>query len=193
MNVEANPCHYRARYYDPQAGRFISEDPARYAFTSFYSYVGGNPALWRDPFGLWKCKKGDCKDLDPGLKSSLDCLEKCAGLEDPGLDDVTVTCGTSSHPPQIKNGIATADPHFFGGAVDIGYNNNPRLSPPIFDKCFKQCFPQKDLPTRTWGSYAQREYNDEDHHKGWHYHIQYLGGLGNKAGFSPDPIHPHGH
>ena len=187
FDAESSLYFYRARYYDPNAGRFLSEDPARYEFTSFYTYVGENPVLWRDPLGLWKCKEGDCGGFDPGLKSSLDCLEKCAKI-----GDITVTCGTSSHPPKIKNGTATADPHFYGGAVDIGNNNNPKLSPELFDKCFKACFPQKQPPTRTWGSYAQREYNSNDPDQGWHFHVQYFGGLGNKAGFSPDPIHPHG-
>ena len=79
--------YYRARYYDPSSGRFLSEDPQRYEFTSFYSYVGDNPVLWQDPLGLWKCKNGDCGGLDPGFKHSLDQFEKCTGL------NLTVTCG----------------------------------------------------------------------------------------------------
>jgi len=43
---------YRARYYDPAAGRFISEDPARFTeSTNFYPYVGNNPSTYKDPFG----------------------------------------------------------------------------------------------------------------------------------------------
>ncbi len=189
FDSETNLYYYRARYYDPNAGRFTSEDPARYEFTSFYSYVGDNPVLWKDPLGLWKCKDGaTCGGLDPGLKNSLDCLEKCAGL------DLTVTCGTGGHPPTIsKNGIAKGDPHLWGTAVDIGHNNNPGLSMPLFAKCFQACFPHKEPPTRTWGSYAQPEYNTDNPADGWHYHIQYYGGASGGQGFFPDPIHPHGH
>lgn len=44
---------YRARYYNPQLGRFISEDPARLAEgTNLYSYVTDNPTNLRDPSGL---------------------------------------------------------------------------------------------------------------------------------------------
>ena len=33
--------YYRARYYDPQAGRFLQEDPAGFdANTDFFVYVG---------------------------------------------------------------------------------------------------------------------------------------------------------
>ena len=44
---------YRARYYEPQIGRFISEDPIRFSGgINFYAYVGNNPTSRIDPFGL---------------------------------------------------------------------------------------------------------------------------------------------
>ncbi len=44
--------YYRARYYDPKAGRFISEDPIGFeGGVNFLSYVGNNPTKWRDPSG----------------------------------------------------------------------------------------------------------------------------------------------
>ena len=45
--------YYRARWYDPQAGRFISEDPIGLkAGINFYTYVDNRPLLFRDPEGL---------------------------------------------------------------------------------------------------------------------------------------------
>jgi len=45
--------YYRARYYDPTLGRFISEDPLGFiAGTNFHEYVGSNPVVYGDPFGL---------------------------------------------------------------------------------------------------------------------------------------------
>ena len=45
--------YYRARYYDPEVGRFISEDPLGFkAGINFYAYVGNNPINARDPSGL---------------------------------------------------------------------------------------------------------------------------------------------
>ena len=36
--------YYRARYYDPTAGRFLSEDPTGFmAGMNFYAYVTNNP------------------------------------------------------------------------------------------------------------------------------------------------------
>jgi RHS repeat-associated protein len=46
---------YRARSYDPQVGRFISEDPIGFAGgdVNFYAYVGNNSVGFKDPTGLW--------------------------------------------------------------------------------------------------------------------------------------------
>jgi len=48
--------YYRARYYDPQAGRFTSEDPIDFdGGINFYSYVGNNSLNQFDPTGLVIC------------------------------------------------------------------------------------------------------------------------------------------
>jgi len=45
--------YYRARYYDPEIGRFVSEDPLGFkAGVNFYAYVGNNPINNNDPTGL---------------------------------------------------------------------------------------------------------------------------------------------
>ena len=45
--------YYRARYYDPFIGRFISEDPLGFSAgdVNFYAYVGNNPVNANDPTG----------------------------------------------------------------------------------------------------------------------------------------------
>ncbi len=46
--------YYRARYYDPTAGRFLSEDPIGFGGkdVNFYRYVSNQPTGSDDPFGL---------------------------------------------------------------------------------------------------------------------------------------------
>ena len=45
--------YYRARYYDPAIGRFISEDPKGFAAgVNFYAYCLNNPINCSDPSGL---------------------------------------------------------------------------------------------------------------------------------------------
>jgi len=44
--------YYRARYYDPQKGRLISEDPTEFsAGPNFYVYALNSPLNWVDPYG----------------------------------------------------------------------------------------------------------------------------------------------
>ncbi len=63
--------YYRARYYDPGAGRFISEDPIGFGGgdANFYAYVGSNPSTWIDPAGLQQLTTNMTKGtttFDPG-------------------------------------------------------------------------------------------------------------------------------
>ncbi|MDD5243710.1 MAG: DUF6531 domain-containing protein [Syntrophorhabdaceae bacterium] len=54
--TEPNGFYYmRARYYDPQVGRFISEDPLGFegGDVNLYAYAGNNPVMLIDPWG--KC------------------------------------------------------------------------------------------------------------------------------------------
>ena len=49
--------YYRARYYDPAGGRFISEDPIGFnSGANFYRYVRNNAVNLTDPTGLYELK-----------------------------------------------------------------------------------------------------------------------------------------
>jgi RHS repeat-associated protein len=54
--TEGNGLYFmRARYYDPEVGRFINKDPIGFAGgdTNLFAYSGNNPVSWIDPWGLW--------------------------------------------------------------------------------------------------------------------------------------------
>jgi len=54
----------RNRWYDPQTGRFLTQDPIGLAGgVNLYSYAGSNPVAFDDPFGL--CKDKDGNELPP--------------------------------------------------------------------------------------------------------------------------------
>jgi uncharacterized protein RhaS with RHS repeats len=49
--------YYRARYYDPKIGRFLSEDPEGFIDgPNMYPYVLNNPVRYVDPWGLASCE-----------------------------------------------------------------------------------------------------------------------------------------
>jgi len=52
--------YMRARYYDPEVGRFISEDPMGFdgGDVNLYAYAGNNPVMLVDPLGLWSVSVG---------------------------------------------------------------------------------------------------------------------------------------
>ena len=70
--------HYRARYYDPIAGRFVSEDPITFGTgdANFYRYVQNNPVNNGDPSGLQTTAE-DCRLL------RLACRYACNAYEQP--------------------------------------------------------------------------------------------------------------
>ena len=58
----------QARYYKPQVGRFISEDPIRDQL-NWYGYCANNPLKFFDPLGL------ECEELNTGINSPLNHLK----------------------------------------------------------------------------------------------------------------------
>jgi RHS repeat-associated protein len=54
FDTETNLYFYRARYYDPAAGRFLNEDPIGFrGGLDLYDFVLDNPMNMVDPFGLY--------------------------------------------------------------------------------------------------------------------------------------------
>jgi RHS repeat-associated protein len=58
-DAETELYYYRARYYDPRLGRFISEDSVGLrGGMNLYEYVGNRPTTCTDPLGLWGIQVG---------------------------------------------------------------------------------------------------------------------------------------
>lgn len=153
---------YRARYYMPVEGRFMTSDPLEFdsGQMNFYSYVDGDPLSYVDPLGLSHFGPGAHGPLDPNSQNLMQCMDACTHR------DLCITSGndgTHSGPN---------DPHLSGQAIDIGKNSNPGLSRNVMQQCFTQCTSLNPL-----GSYGQEEGN--------HYHLQTRPGRGGAHGFAP--------
>jgi RHS repeat-associated protein len=106
---ETSLYYYRARYYDPNAGRFLNEDPPGFLSggINFYEYVENSPLGFTDPNGFQAQPASTCcdpqktKDIQKQLQDAFSgssaanskvfqkykpCLQKMAG-------DITFQCG----------------------------------------------------------------------------------------------------
>jgi RHS repeat-associated protein len=90
--------YYRARYYAPKIGRFLSQDPIGFAAgPNFYNYVGNRPVTLIDPLGLYSFDEllYDAAQFSAGLGDTLsfgltgrvrdamgtnDLIDKCSGI-----------------------------------------------------------------------------------------------------------------
>lgn len=122
---ESSLYYFRARYYDPQVGRFLSEDPLGYSGgdPNFYGYVGNDPLNRTDPNGLlfwdivdvvffaWSLHDFiECPSLETGLSLLLDTVSLLPGLPSVGwanrADDVL---DAVNHADNVADGLRAAD------------------------------------------------------------------------------------
>jgi RHS repeat-associated protein len=84
FDPETGLYYYRARYYDPSVGRFISEDPIGFfsGTADFYAYVHNDATNLVDPFGLRAC-----------LDATKNCIQRALQALFPG---VTASVGNST-------------------------------------------------------------------------------------------------
>jgi RHS repeat-associated protein len=107
--------YYRARYYDPGAGRFLAEDPLGFGGgdLNFYGYVSNGPTVKVDPSG----RHIICPFTNPNCiqqQHLSGCAKKVLQPYFPGLnlDNVVLS-------PQLP-GFATLAPGFEPDAITVG-------------------------------------------------------------------------
>jgi len=86
-DAEVQPLFLRARYYQPEVGRFVTKDPwagdyQRPGTLNLYVYTLNNPANLVDRSGFQGCMDIHCEApiVDPNLKSKADRLEQDYGI-----------------------------------------------------------------------------------------------------------------
>ena len=102
--------YYRNRWYDPEIGRFISEDPIGFAGgdVNLYGYVGNNPHGYIDPFGFWRCSSND----PPGSSGWWDVVQ--------GALDVAGLAPVVGLPADVLNAaISTARGNYADAALSM--------------------------------------------------------------------------
>ena len=113
--------YYRARYYDPSIGRFISEDPKGFAGSgvNWYAYVGNNPVNGNDPTGNMPTTLQGWKDLG---SAGLGLLSNGLGVVAAGVGTITSGAITIFDPePLTKVGAGLGTVYLAGMTAKSGY------------------------------------------------------------------------
>ena len=103
LDPETGLLFYRARYFDPADGRFISEDPIGFAGgENFYRYVKNAPTLSIDPLGL---SQQDVQKILDAAQQLEDQMTNSQDRIDPGnLNDIISTIQMWNHDPHRFKG-----------------------------------------------------------------------------------------
>ena len=101
--------YYRARYYDPAAGRFLTEDPVGFLSggINFYEYVENSPLGFTDPNGLQAQPSGACcdeKKLKQGLKQVQDAFASAAATKSAVFQKYANCLQKLANDPDVKCG-----------------------------------------------------------------------------------------
>jgi RHS repeat-associated protein len=132
LDTETGLYFYRARYYDPAIGRFLSEDPiGLLEGPNLYGYVDGNPITFTDPLGLFGWR--DAANFVPILGSSLDaydsfqCGNIAAGIFHTGLAVLDMTGAAALAKGltvgSFKLGARTALKEVYGEGLSLAWDN----------------------------------------------------------------------
>jgi RHS repeat-associated protein len=126
FDTETNLYYFRERYYDPQPGRFLSEDPAWFdAGVNFYAYVRNNPIRFTDPSGLYTTSPEVPLPLPPDLDKFMKCMDGCTGKD--------------QHVNATTNGKHADPGHAAGTTVDIRPVGTPSVGPNGIYCCAGKC------------------------------------------------------
>ncbi len=127
FDSETGAYYYRARYYEPSNGRFMSEDPTNFAGgINFYAYVGNSPLVWTDPQGLCpqsrRLNPAQCRAAQTLLNRERRYGTTIAAWQSAiGFGDNTVLPFNSSNTPPINTPV---------GPIKIDWYTDIQLSGP---------------------------------------------------------------
>ena len=115
QDPETGLYYYRARYYDPTIGRFLSEDPIGFrGGINKYAYVGNRPLNFVDPFG--KC--GGPNPYITALANALGLIGLATGQPELGYVSVAISIANDPKSPQNVGGnLLGLVPGTFGQAA----------------------------------------------------------------------------
>jgi RHS repeat-associated protein len=150
----------RNRYYHPQLGRFISQDPIGFAGgLNLYAYCSNDPINFTDPLGLYQTGSylGDVGQIFAGYGDALNPVNAVNGMI--GLGDVAYRCGLGAAASMAGKGLmdmfmglGSDDPRAFGNSL---MGTMMTLAPSLKKVPTPKYFPKlPKLPSKAAGALA---------------------------------------
>ena len=119
-NDQTSLYYYRARYYSPEIGRFISQDPSGLAAgLNLYEYAGDDPVNFDDPLGLNSRPSGLAGGGFPPVCTFLVCMT-FGGNPTPTPPNNPGPGNPSNNPPNNPNRCGNAAANTFGRDMLVG-------------------------------------------------------------------------
>lgn len=151
---EAGLYYYRARYYDPKIGRFLSEDPLFWIDTpNLYAYVGNNSVNYTDPSGEAAVKNNSGGPIPVKPESGND-FRLCMPGQTCDVDGV--------YPPECKDyPIKVVD----ACTGEVTPDGKLKIVCPLFDRNAPGLRKFPRFGQRATGGSTNKDFHDE--HKDW--------------------------
>jgi RHS repeat-associated protein len=141
--------YYRARWYDPTVGRFISEDPLGFrASPNLFTYVSNNPGTFVDPSGLVISTQTITRSTDYGIPFSDP--NSCGA---PGCTWINPSIASQSPCTQRADGT-------WGFDVTLDADINTFYSFPKSNPLTQDLVLSADTPPDTLGQHERRHADD---------------------------------
>ncbi len=150
--------YYRARYYSPNTGRFLSRDPLGYLpDTSLYRYVVNNPTSFTDPFGLDYWIEGPTS----GPEESEPPFHESVNVGDPNAEYDSYSFGVNGNENPIygTEGEVYKDP-YRGGKIRRGFYRKTTPEEDHLIKVYLESQISQRGPYRIFG-HSCRNYSEE--------------------------------
>ena len=127
LDPETGIYYYRARYYDPNVGRFLSNDEiGNDEGTNLYLYVGNSPIDLRDPTGFYKLigflpdqQTQMANAIEEAIQKLSENCPSCAGPDGPKIINA-LQSATFSYAPDLKDCAQTWPFHKLLHRIEVG-------------------------------------------------------------------------
>ena len=132
LDEETGQYYYRARYFDPTVGQFISEDPIGFnaGDSSLVRYVGNSPINYTDPSGLRSLARPAPRPVRRNFRNPRFVPRPNTGGKIPGTSSPQFNQINTPQKPIFHSPVNGQDPGIIFEEI-----NKPRVTTPIVPSC----------------------------------------------------------